>query len=212
MKVAILGTGAVGRALGRGFAGLGYEVLVGTRDPEAAHAQEAAAAIGDAEVMTFAAAAGAGSCAVVATSWAGTQAALEQAGPVNLAGKLVIDATNPLDFSSGTPRLAIGFSTSAGEQVQAWLPEARVVKAFNTAVAALMVQPKIEDGPPTMFICGNDGAAKNEVTEILTRFGWDAVDLGRIEQSRLLEPLAMIMITYAFQHDHWTHAVRLLGR
>ena len=212
MKIAVLGTGVVGRALGKGFAGLGYEVIIGTRDPSSPQAQQAAEAIGEADVATFAAAASAGSCAILATSWAGTQAALELAGPVNLAGKLVIDTTNPLRFTDGLPSLAIGFSTSAGEQVQAWLPEARVVKAFNTATAEMMVEPQVEDGPATMFICGNDAAAKLEVSEVLTRFGWEPVDLGDIERSRLIEPLAMVMIVYGFQHDHWTHALRLLGR
>jgi len=211
MKVAILGTGVAGQALARGFLDLRDEVAIGTRDPASDGARKAAAAVPGASIVPFAEAARDCDLAVLATAWSGTGQALSLAEPAQLAGKVLIDATNPLDFSGGIPpKLAVGHSTSAGELVQAWVPAARVVKAFNIVPAPLMVSPELKGGPPTMFIAGNDPAAKQTVTDILDRFGWETIDLGGIEQSRLLEPLAMVFITYAFKFNHWTAAFKLL--
>lgn len=213
MKVAILGTGMVGQALARGFIGIGYEVVFGTRDPGGESARKAVAQASGAGAATFAEAARQADFAVLATGWPGTENAVRMAGADNLKGKLLIDVTNPLDASQGVPpKLAVGFTTSAGEMIQAWLPQSRVVKAFNTVTAGHMVDPKLAGGPPTMFIAGNDKDAKAQVLDILGKFGWESVDIGGIEGARLLEPLAMLWITYAFQNDHWTHAFKLLGR
>ncbi len=212
MKVAILGTGVVGQSLARGFLGLGHEIVFGTRDPGGAKAKDAVAAAGKARAATHADAARAADFAVLATAWSGTESALQLAGAANLAGKLVIDVTNPLDFSGGMPKLAVGHTTSAGEIVQRWLPDAQVVKAFNIVTATHMVGPQLPGGPPTMFIAGNDAQAKRQVLDILDRFGWESIDIGGIEGARLLEPLAMLWITYGFQNNHWTHAFKLLGR
>lgn len=126
----------------------------------------------------------------------------------------MIDATNPLDTSHGPPpRLAVGFDDSAGELVQRWLPGARVVKAFNIVGNASMFRPQFPGGPPDMFICGNDAAAKTTVTEICTSFGWPgAVDLGSIEMARYLEPLAMVWITFGIHSRTWSHAFKLLRK
>jgi len=211
MKVAILGTGVVGQALARGFLGLQDEVAIGTREPASDSARKVADEVPGARVVPFAEAARTCELAVLATAWSGTESALELAGPANLAGKVLIDATNPLDFSGGVPpKLAVGHTTSAGELVQAWAPAARVVKAFNIVPAPLMVNPELKGGPPTMFIAGNDAAAREAVADILHRFGWESIDLGGIEQSRLLEPLAMVFITYAFKFNHWKAAFKLL--
>jgi predicted dinucleotide-binding enzyme len=213
MQVAILGTGTVGQHLAKGFIGLGHQVIVGTRDPKGESAQKALAAIGPgARAATYADAAKAADFAVLATSWEGAQGAVQLAGADNLAGKLVIDVINPLAFADGKPALALGHDTSAGEVVQGWLPRSHVVKAFNIVGAAHMVQPKQAGGPPTMFIAGNDAGAKAQVTQILTAFGWETVDIGGIDGARLLEPLAMLWIRYAFANQHWTHAFKLLGR
>ncbi len=213
MQVAILGTGTVGQHLARGFIGLGHQVIVGTRDPKGDSAQKALAAIGPgARAATFAEAARAADFAVLATSWEGTESAVKLAGADNLAGKLVIDAVNPLAMVDGKPALALGHTTSAAEVVQGWLPRSHVVKAFNTIGAAHMVQPRQAGGPPTMFIAGNDTGAKAQVTQILGAFGWDTVDIGGLDGARLLEPLAMLWIRYAFQNQHWTHAFKLLDR
>lgn len=213
MNVAILGTGTVGQTLARGFIGLGHQVIVGTRDPNGASAKKALAAIGPGvSAASFADAARAADFAVLATAWDGTESAVKLAGAANLAGKLVIDAVNPLKMVDGAPTLAVGHTTSAAEMIQGWLPQARVVKAFNIVTAAHMVNPKLAGGPPTMFIAGNDAAAKQQVLDILARFGWESIDIGALDGARLLEPLAMLWIRYAFQNGHWTHAFKLLDR
>jgi 8-hydroxy-5-deazaflavin:NADPH oxidoreductase len=207
MQIGVLGTGAVARALGAGFVGTGHEVKYGTRDP----GSDKAKALG---AVSFAHAAQFGELAVLATLWAGTENVIRLAGPDSLAGKVVIDTTNPLDFSHGPPpRLAVGCDDSAGEQVQRWLPRARVVKAFNIVGNASMVHPQFPGGPPDMFICGNDAAAKRTVTEICTSFGWPgALDLGGIEMARYLEPLAMVWIAYGIRTNTWSHAFKLLRK
>ena len=207
MRVGLLGTGAVAKALGAAFVATGHEVKFGTRDP----ASDKGKALG---AVSFADAAQFGELAVLAALWAGTENVIRLAGPDRLAGKVVIDTTNPLDFSHGPPpRLAVGRDDSAGEQVQRWLPRARVVKAFNIVGNASMFRPQFPGGPPDMFICGNDAAAKHTVTEICTSFGWPgALDLGGIEMARYLEPLAMVWIVYGFSTNSWNHAFKLLRK
>jgi 8-hydroxy-5-deazaflavin:NADPH oxidoreductase len=212
MKVAIFGTGQVAIALAKGFASRGHSVVFGSRDTQGATALQAVAAVAGSSAASYAAAAKAADMAVLATAWSGAQNALQLAGAANLAGKLVIDVTNPLDFSTGKPRLALGFPQSAGAQVQAWLPQAHVVKAFNIITNAHMVDPKFDDGQPDMFIAGNDAAAKASTADILKSFGWrSAIDMGDIDKSYLLEALAMLWIDYGASRNHWTHGFSLLG-
>lgn len=211
MKVGILGSGDVGKKLGDGFVDLGHSVKIGTRD--AGKLSEWASKHGSrASAGSFADAAKFGDIVVIATSWSGTPSAIEMAGPDNTAGKVVIDVTNPLDFSSMPPKLAVAGADSAGETVQRLLPKARVVKAFNIVGNPHMYKPKFEEGAPTMFICGNDDPAKKMVTDILTAFGWDTVDIGGIEGSRYLEALAMIWIAYYFRTNTGNHAFKLLRK
>src|SRR5208283_648097 len=199
--VAILGNGVVGVALAKGFAGLGYRVVFGTRDVNGQKTREALAAK-------------AGDIAVVALPWDAVRPGLEAAGADNLAGKLVIDPSNPLEMSAaGSPRLAVGHTDSAGETVQRLLPKAKVVKAFNIVAAGHMVHPALPDGTPDMLIAGDDAEAKAEVGRLLQAFGWRRpIDMGDITASRLLEPFAMVWISYAFRNNHWTHAFSLLNR
>jgi 8-hydroxy-5-deazaflavin:NADPH oxidoreductase len=213
MKIGVLGTGVVGKALSRGFASRGHEVKIGSRDAE--KAQSLAEEIGgDVWGTSFAEAASFAELAVLATSWDGTESALAAAGQDNLAGKVVIDATNPLAFAEGgPPGLALGHTDSGGEQVQRWLPESRVVKAFNIVGNAHMVDPELPGGPPDMFIAGNDADAKATVTEILDSFGWPgSLDIGGIEGARLLEPLAILWVHYGIGAGSWDHAFKLLRR
>ena len=212
MIVAILGNGVVGQALARGFIELGHDTVFGTRSPDGESTRKALAAAPGARAALYADAAKAAQFAVLATPWDGTENAIHLAGPDHLAGKLVIDATNPLEDGPAGPRLAVGQTTSGGERVQAWLPRAHVVKAFNIVTAKHMVHPQLAGGPPTMFIAGNDKGAKAQVLDILGKFGWESIDIGGIEGARLLEPLAMLWITYAMQNGHWTHAFKLLGQ
>lgn len=212
MKVGILGTGVVGHALGTGFVRHGHDVMMGARDAanEKASAWVAATSV-RASAGSFTDAARFGEIVVLATLWEGTEHALHLAGPEVLAGKVVIDATNPLDFSQGPPpRLAVGHTDSGGERVQRWLPEARVVKAFNTVGHAHMVDPSLPGGPPTMFIAGDDDDAKRVVTGILTEFGWDTLDLGGIEVSRYLEPMCIAWVLAGFRTGSWNQAFKML--
>jgi predicted dinucleotide-binding enzyme len=211
--VAILGNGVVGSTLGKGFAGIGYQVIFGTRNPRSAKTREALAAAPGSRAAAPDEAAAAGSLAVLALPWLGLEAGILTAGSHNLAGKVVIDPSNPLDFSGEVPTLAIGAAGSAGELVQRLLPASKVVKAFNTVTAAHMVQPHLPDGTPDMFIAGDDESAKAEVTQILRAFGWrPPIDAGPISSSRLLEALAMLWVLYGVRNDHWTHAFSVLGR
>jgi 8-hydroxy-5-deazaflavin:NADPH oxidoreductase len=212
MKIGIIGSGGVGQALAKDLSALGHHVTIGTRSPE--KLAEFAAANPAVKVGSFADAAQFGDAIMLATNWVGTQNALELAGAVHLAGKVVWDITNPLDFSSGKPELALGFSTSGGELVQSWLPESKVVKALNSITATNMLQPSHVGGNPDMFIAGNDAAAKQQVTTLLEGVGWGVVDLGDISKSRLLEPLALIWITHGF-NSGWkvtNHAFKLINK
>lgn len=212
-KIGILGTGDVGRTLGAGLAALGHEVKVGSREPASDKLREWKGKAGPlASTGTFAEAAGFGDLVVLATLWSGTENALRLAGADALAGKPVIDTTNPLDFSSGIPRLSLGHTDSAGEQVQRWLPRARVVKAFNSVGSPHMVKPAFPGGPPDMFLCGNDEGAKRTVEALCGELGWPTIDLGGIEASRYLEPLAMVWITHYFRTKTGNHAMKLLRK
>jgi 8-hydroxy-5-deazaflavin:NADPH oxidoreductase len=214
MKVGILGSGAVGQALGTGFTTLGHEAKIGTRNPSHEKVTTWVKNTGaKASAGTFAEAAAFGEIAVLATSWLGTENAIKLADPKNLAGKIVMDATNPLTFAPNRPPgLALGWSDSAGEQVQRWLPGAHVVKAFNIVGNADMFRPQFPGGPPDMFICGNDASAKVKVTEILKAFGWEVIDIGGIDGARYLEPLAMVWILHGFRAKSWRHAFKLLRK
>jgi hypothetical protein len=217
MKVGILGSGSVGKVLGAGFAMLGHEVMLGSREPERDDVKEWRKKAGGATKSgSFADAAKFCEIAVLATAWSGTENAIQLAGPENLKGKVVIDTTNPLDFSAGPgkpPRLAVAGQTSAGERVQQWLPQSRVVKAFNHVGNAHMFRPEFPGGPPDMFICGNDGSAKKEVAQVLRAFGWpEPIDLGGMESARYIEPLAMIWILEYFHTGSGAHAFKLLRK
>ncbi|MFO1371496.1 MAG: NADPH-dependent F420 reductase [Candidatus Competibacteraceae bacterium] len=214
MKIGILGTGDVGQALGIGFATLGHDVKMGSRDPDQEKVKTWVNKAGaKASAGTFAEAAAYGELAVLCTIWTGAENAIRLAGPDHLAGKVVIDTINPLDFSGGIPpKLAVGHTDSAGEHVQRWLPNSRVVKAFNIVGSAHMFKPEFPGGPPDMFICGNDDQAKATVTDLLKAFGWSVIDIGGIECARYLEPLAMVWIRHFFRINSTNHAFKLLRK
>jgi hypothetical protein len=214
MRIGILGSGGVGQDLGLGFIGLGHDVKMGSRNPARDEIKAWLAKAGKrASAGSFAEAAVFGELAVLAILWTGTENAIHLAGPENLAGKVVIDVTNPLLFRpNALPGLAVGGVDSAGEQVQRWLPKARVVKAFNSVNHAHMFKPSFPDGPPDMFICGDDAAARETVAGICRDFGWGVVDMGKLEAARLLEPLALIYILNAIQTGNWDYAFKLLKK
>jgi 8-hydroxy-5-deazaflavin:NADPH oxidoreductase len=217
MKVGILGSGEVGQRLGDGFIELGHTVKIGTRDPQKVaawvekHGGTNSSGV-KASSGSFEEAAAFGDIIVIATLWTGTQNAIEMSGQANFAGKVVIDVTNPLDFSSMPPRLAVGHTDSAGETIQRLLPDSKVVKAFNIVGNPLMLHPDFPGGRPTMFVCGNDEDAKNLVRNVAFSLGWETDDIGGIEGSRLLEPLAMLWIVQYFRSKNGNHAFKLLRK
>jgi predicted dinucleotide-binding enzyme len=199
MRIGILGSGVVGRSLARGFARHGHEVRIGTRkaavEDLAVGAPEDVAREADLVVLAVQ-----GDAAVD----------MVESLAAELDGKVLVDTTNPLDAASGIPLLFVGHTDSLGEQVQRAAPRARVVKAYNTVGAELMVDPELPGGRPTMFIGGNDDAAKASVTELLAETGWDVADLGGIETSRYLEPMCLAWVAYGVRTGSRDHAFRLL--
>lgn len=210
MKVGILGSGTVAKQIAIGFLSSGYDVKLGTRDSQKLN--EWLKSVPSATAGSFLEAASFGDIIVIATLWGGTENALKLAGLDNFKNKIVIDITNPLDFSSGVPPKFIAtYGNSAGEQIQNWLKDSKVVKAFNTVSASIMINPKLEEGNPDLLIAGNDLAAKKLVTEIAQSFGWqNVIDMGEIKQSFWLETFAMLWIEFGFKYNHWTHAFKLL--
>jgi predicted dinucleotide-binding enzyme len=133
------------------------------------------------------------------------------AGPENFRGKLVLDTTNPLDFSGGMPpKLVGGLGDSLGEKIQRALPGAHVVKAFNTVGNALMFRPDLPGGPPDMFVCGDDGQAKKTAAGICREFGWGVVDVGGIGSSHYLEAMCMVWVISGALSGGWTQAFKML--
>lgn len=216
MRIGVLGTGDVGKALGKGFIALGHDVKMGSRDAKNERAFAWAKESGPrASVGTFADAAEFGEVVVLATLGVANESALTSAGPERLRGKIVMDATNPLDFSGGVPpKLAVSGNDSAGEGVQKLLQGAHVVKAFNTVGSPHFYRPDFPGGPPDMFICGNDGDAKKKVGGILKDFGWGVVDVGGIESSRYLEAMCLVWVITAFSTTPptWNHAFKMLRK
>jgi 8-hydroxy-5-deazaflavin:NADPH oxidoreductase len=216
MNIGIIGSGNVGKTLAKGFVGKGYGIILGTRDPQKPdlHAWHAGMPNGI-SLGSFSDAAFLGDVIILATHWenGATENAIHLADPRHLRDKVVLDTTNPLSFRNGTLTLDIGTNNSGGEMVQAWLPQSFVVKAFNIVGAELMINPQLQEGIPDMFIAGNHDNAKATATKLIQEFGWNVIDLGGIEQSRLLEAIAMAWIVYAQRHG-WsrTHAFKLLKK
>jgi predicted dinucleotide-binding enzyme len=192
MRIGVLGTGIVGRTLGSALLSNGHEVRLGSRtsgnESAVAWAQEIG---GPASEGTFADAAGFGELVINATAGAASLDALALAGAEQLAGKVLVDVCNPLDFSQGMPpRLTVCNDDSLAEQIQRGFPDVRVVKTLNTVTAAVMVDPSLVPGTHTIFVAGDDAGAKAEAGELLRGFGWPAesiLDLGDISAARGME-------------------------
>jgi predicted dinucleotide-binding enzyme len=192
MRIGVLGTGIVGRTLGSALLSNGHEVRLGSRttgnETAVAWAQEIG---GPASEGTFADAAGFGELVINATAGAASLDALAQAGAEQLAGKVLVDVSNPLDATHGMPpTLTVCNDDSLAEQIQRAFPDVRVVKTLNTVTAAVMVDPSLVEGAHTVFVAGNDAAAKAEARGLLEEFGWPAqriLDLGDITAARGLE-------------------------
>lgn len=216
MKIGILGSGAVGQALGKGFASEGHDVMLGTRDPNASKIHDWVTKTGKGvKAGTFEETARFGELLVLCPLFRAVEEVITLAGKDNFKGKIVIDTTNPIADEppvNGVLKYVKTEQGSAGEAIQAWLPESNVVKAFNIVGNPLMYKPKFEEGQPTMFICGNNDEAKKTVTDILVSFGWDVMDSGSIEASNALEGLCIIWCARGFKEGQWNHAFKLLKK
>jgi 8-hydroxy-5-deazaflavin:NADPH oxidoreductase len=211
-RFGVLGSGDVGQALARGLAANGYEVRIGTRSPGKLAKFSKKTGIRE---SSFAEVAAWGQAVVLAVLGKAALEAIELAGPGNLENKLVIDTTNPIGDEApqdGVLRYFTGPNESLMERLQAAHPRVRFVKAFNSVGSDLMVHPMLSGGPPTMFYCGNDAAAKSVVAHLLEQFGWEPADMGGAIAARALEPLAQLWCIPGFRENDWMHAFRLLGR
>lgn len=213
MKIGILGSGSVGRVLGAGFLTHGYEAMLGTRDPKKKDVQDWVRETAAAKAGTFTEAARFGDVIVLAALGRAVENTIELAGPANFAGKTVIDATNPLADEppvNGVLKYTTGSNESLGEWIQAKIPDANVVKAFNSVGNVLMVNPQFSQGTPTMFLCGNSDQAKAQVSAIIRQFGWEPYDCGSIVSARAIEPLCMLWCIPGFLKNDWHHAFKML--
>lgn len=213
MKVGVLGSGIVAQTLGAGLLRHRHQVMAGTRDQT--KLAEWATAHPQAFLGNFKDAAQFGELVILAVKGTAALSALRGAGADALDGKVVIDTTNPIADAppvNGVVPFFTNHSESLMEQLQREFPKARFVKAFNSVGSAQMVNPEYAEGRPTMFICGNDAAAKKTVTRILDQFGWDAADMGPAEAARAIEPLCMLWCIPGFTRNEWTHAFKLLHK
>ena len=212
-RVGVLGSGEVGRRLAAGFRGRGHDVMIGSRDPGKPELGEWLSGDGAGiKAGTFAQVAAYGDLLVLAVLGNAAEDAIADAGGENFSGKVVIDAMNPLDFSAGfPPKLSIAGEDSLGERVQRALPDAKVVKAFNTIGNPYFVDPSFSEGQPTMLIAGEDEGAKRTVGDVLADFGWpDPVDIGGIQGSRELEAICIVWVKIGGTRGAWDHGFRLL--
>jgi len=211
-KIGVLGSGTVGETLANGFLKHGHDVMRGSRDPNKLSGWKEKAGP-KAQIGTFAEAAKFGDAVVLAVKGSAAESALKAAGFDALAGKVVMDTTNPIADKPPESGVLSYFTTlqeSLMERLQKLAPKARFVKAFSSVGAGLMVDPKFKAGRPTMFVCGNDAAAKTDVTAILDGFGWETADMGPAIAARAIEPLCMLWCIPGFTQNRWTHAFKLL--
>jgi len=213
MKIGIIGSGIVGRVLGSAFLAEGHQVTLGTRDITKAEAVKWLAENPGGEIATFSDTAAEAELIVIATSGGITMQAIELAGKENFSGKVVIDATNPIDNTkppvNGVLQYFTPQNSSLMQQIQSMLPDAKLVKAFNSVGNALMYKPQLS-ATPTMFICGNDDGAKKTVTGILTSFGWETADMGKAEAAGAIESLCILWCIPGFAENQWRHAFKLV--
>ena len=212
-KIGIIGSGIVGQVLAKAFVSEGHDVKLGTRNiakEEAVLFKEANPVI---MLGTFDETAQFGELLVLATGGSVTEEAITLAGIANFSGKVIIDATNPIAAAppeNGVLKFFTDLNESLMEKIQQFIPEGRVVKAFNSVGNAFMYKPDFAGGPPTMFITGNDEDAKKTVTTILTSFGWETEDMGKAEAARAIEPLCILWCIPGLINNKWTHAFKLL--
>ncbi len=211
MRVGILGSGDVAKALAAGFLQHAHDVMLGSRSPAklATWMRDNPAA----RAGSFAEAAAFGELVVLAVKGTAAANALREAGAAHIDGKPVMDATNPIADappSNGVLRFFTSLDDSLLEQLQREFPGAHFVKAFNSVGQACMVHPRFAGGRPSMFICGNNDGAKRAIASVAEQFGWDVEDMGAAEAARAIEPLCMLWCIPGFVRNDWMHAFKVL--
>lgn len=211
MKIGILGSGDVAKALATGFLQHDHQVMLGTRTPS--KLAEWAKEHPKAGIDTFSNAAKFGEFVVLSVKGLAAVEALRMAGGDNLAGKTVMDTTNPIADAppiNGVLKFFTNLDESLHERLQREFSKVHFVKAFNSVGSAFMVHPQFNATKPTMFICGNDAEAKKTVSSIAEQLGWDPYDMGMAEAARAIEPLCMLWYIPGFLRNEWQHAFKLL--
>lgn len=212
MKIGIIGSGDVAQSLSAGLVAAGHSVMIGTREQKRKsllkwHKGQNKKI----EIGSTTQAAAYGELAILAIAWHAADDVLTLIRP-ELAGKVIVDVTNPIVFNDEeSPSLSVGHTMSGGEIVQQSLPDSHVVKTLNYISHANMVNPRYDKGTPIMFVCGNNDSAKHQVRDLLLDLGWeDMLNIGTIEKSRLLEPLSLLWIEYGATRSTWNHAFAVL--
>jgi predicted dinucleotide-binding enzyme len=215
MKVGIIGSGIVGRVLASGFLSEGHQVMLGTRNISKEDVVKWKDENKNGLLGSFQETAQFGEMIVLAVSGLVVEDAINLAGKGHLSNKVIIDATNPIATvppDNGVLKFFTTLEESLMEKIQKQLPDAKIVKAFSCVGNTLMYKPNFKDGIPSMFICGNDDPAKKTVTDILTSFGWETEDMGKVEAARAIEPLCILWCIPGFIRNQWTHAFKLLKK
>lgn len=213
MKAGILGSGAVGQVLARALYTEGYEVQLGTDHADKEKIVKFKNDNPGIRVGSFKETAAFGEILVLAVAGIAVDEVITSAVPANFTNKIVIDTTNPIAAAppvNGLLKYFTSMDESLMERIQRQLPEAKLVKAFNSVGNPAMYKPVYKEGRPSMFICGNDEAAKKTVAGILDVFGWETEDMGKVEAARAIEPLCMLWCIPGFLSNQWTHAFKLL--
>ena len=215
MKVGIIGSGNVGRVLATGFLSEGHQVMLGTRNTSKEDVVKWKNENTNGLLGSFQETAQFGEIIVLAVSGLVVEDAIKLAGKEHLSNKVIIDTTNPIAAvppENGVIRYFTTLEESLMEKIQKILPDAKVVKAFSCVGNAFMYKPNFNGIIPSMFICGNDDTAKKTVTDILTSFGWETEDMGKVEAARAIEPLCILWCIPGFIRNQWTHAFKLLKK
>jgi 8-hydroxy-5-deazaflavin:NADPH oxidoreductase len=213
MKIGILGSGTVAKTLATGYIKHGYDVMLGTRDTSKLNDWQSKNPKG--KVGSFSDAAAFGEIIVLAVKGTVAKNAMEMSGAFNINGKTVIDTTNPISETppqNGVLNFFTDLNSSLMEQLQSAFPAANFVKAYNSVGNAFMVDPDFGGIQPTMFICGNNEDAKRQVSELLSKTGWETEDMGKVEAARAIEPLCILWCIPGFLRNQWSHAFKLLKK
>ena len=213
MKIGIVGSAAVGQRLSKAFKSEGHDVMLGTRNTSKEEVVKFKNENAGINIGTFKDTALFGEILVLATAGSVVEEAIKLAGIENFSNKVVIDTTNPIAPAppvNGVLKYFTSLDDSLMERTQKLIPDAKLVKAFSSVGNALMYKPKLQGGTPTMFICGNDDDAKKTVTELLTSFGWETEDLGKVEAARAIEPICILWCIPGLLKNDWMHAYKVL--